>query len=335
MTTIKAPSILDALKDIKKGRLLPLYYLFGEDTYNLAFTLKSIQEKAESNLSSDFDKEIFYGDDITVNQVLDLASTFPFGSGKKLIAIRNADKIKDKKGLKDYAISPADFSILVFIHNGAITNLKSEPFNTLLANNFLFEAKELKGKHLINWLISYCESEGKSLSEENAQVLVDIVGENRNLLEMQIEKILTHEKKSNEVTIEAIQQISSSLKQNTIYDLLNAIGVKNKSKSLQIAYNLLDNGVEPVYIVATLTRYFTAVAKISELQAKKVPDNTAARTIKVHHFYYPGYVKARKLFSDKKLVEVFRALLKADVSIKTTSLGNKEIITILVAEILR
>lgn len=335
MAEAKAPSILETLKEIKSGKLLPLYYLFGEDAYNLTFTLKSIQEKVEPHLSSDFDKETFYGDSATINQVLDFASTFPFGSGKKLILVKEADKIKDKKQLKEYAISPTDFTILVFIHNGIITNLKSEPFKTLLEQNFLFEAKELKGKYLINWLVNYCESRGRNIAEENAQVLVDMVGENRSLLEMQIEKLITHEKDTKEITIEAIQQVSSSIKQNTIFDLQNAIGIKDKSKALPIAYNLLDNGAEPVFIVSMLTRYFTAIAKINELKTKKVPDYTAARTIGVHHFFYPGYIKARNLYSDNKLIDVFRALLKADVSIKTTSIGSKEIITILIAEILQ
>jgi DNA polymerase-3 subunit delta len=335
MTEAKAPSILETLKEIKSGKLLPLYYLFGEDAYNLTFTLKSIQEKVEPHLSSDFDKETFYGDSATINQVLDLASTFPFGSGKKMIQVKEAEKIKDKKQLKDYAISPMDFTILVFIHNGIITNLKSEPFKTLLEQNFLFEAKELKGKYLINWLVNYCESQGRNISEENAQVLVDMVGENRSLLEMQVEKLITHEKNAKEITIEAIQQVSSSIKQNTIFDLQNAIGIKDKSKALPIAYNLLDNGAEPVFIVSMLTRYFTAIAKINELKSKKVSDYTAARTIGVHHFFYPGYIKARNLYSDNKLIDIFRALLKADVSIKTTSIGSKEIITILIAEILQ
>ena len=58
-----------------------------------------------------------------------------------------------------------------------------------MQTNFLFEAKELKGRNLIDWLISIAEEKGKKLSEENAQVLVDIVGENRNMLEDQLEKI--------------------------------------------------------------------------------------------------------------------------------------------------
>jgi DNA polymerase-3 subunit delta len=335
MATTKAPSILEALKEIKKGKLLPLYYLFGEDAYNLSFTLKSIQEKVLPQLSSDFDKDTIYGGSITIDQVLDRASTFPFGIGKKIILVKEAEKIRDKKSLKEYILSPTDFTILVFIHNGGITNITTEPFKTLLAQNFLYEAKELKGRHLIKWLINHCESQGKNISEDNAQVLIDMVGENRDLLEIQIEKIIVHEKNKKEITIEAIQQVSSLLKQNTIFDLQNAIGVRDKSKAVKTAYNLLDNGAEPVFIVSMLTRYFTALVKISELKAKKIPEGAAARSIGVHHFFYPGYVKARSLFTDKKLIEVFRSLLKADILIKTTSTGNKEIITILIAEILQ
>ena len=74
---------------------------------------------------------------------------------------------------------------------------------------------------------------------------------------------------------------------------------------------------------------------INELQTKNIPVQEAARIVGTHHFYYPNYVKARTLYSDEKLVEVFRALLKADISIKTTTADNKTIITLLIAEILQ
>ena len=197
------------------------------------------------------------------------------------------------------------------------------------------EAKELKGKNLISWLISVAEQKGKNLSEENAQVMVDIVGENRSMLEDQLEKICVFIDKGKEISIESIQKVSSGLKQFNIFDLQNAIGLKDKAKSLTVAYNLLDNGAEPTFVIAMLTRYFTGLSKITELRSKNVPDMEAARIVGTHHFYYPGYVKARKLFSDKKLVEVFRSLLKADVSVKTTSADNKTIIALLISEILQ
>jgi DNA polymerase III delta subunit len=84
-----------------------------------------------------------------------------------------------------------------------------------------------------------------------------------------------------------------------------------------------------------LTRYFTGLAKITELQSKNTPLQEAARIVGTHHFYYPNYLKARNLYTDQKLVEVFRALLKADVSVKTTSSDEKTIITLLIAEIMQ
>ena len=84
-----------------------------------------------------------------------------------------------------------------------------------------------------------------------------------------------------------------------------------------------------------LTRYFTGLAKVTELRSKNIPDRDAARIVGTHPYFYPDYVKARTLYSDTKLVEVFRSLLKADVSIKTTSTDDKTLITLLITEILQ
>jgi DNA polymerase-3 subunit delta len=335
MAKSKAPSILEAIGEIKKRKFKPVYYFFGEDSYNLSFALHTLEEAFKPLLASDFDKEIIYSEDRSISDILGLATAFPFGSEKKLVIVKEAEKIRDKKPLKDYTSSPAEFTVLVFFHNGSITNISSQPFKTLSENNFLFEAKELKGKNLIDWLINLSEEKGKKLTEENAQVIVDIVGESRNMLEDQLEKICVFLNKEKEITIESIQQVSSELKQFNIFDLQNVIGVKDKSKSLTVAYNLVDNGAEPTFIIAMLTRYFTGLAKIPELKSKNVPDAEAARIVGTHPYYYRNYVKARTLFSDQKLVEVFRALLKADVSVKTTTTDDKTIITLLIAEILQ
>jgi DNA polymerase-3 subunit delta len=335
MAKSKAPSILEAIAEIKRRKFKPVYYFFGEDSYNLSFTLHTLEEAFQPLLISEFDKETIYSEDRSISDILGLATSFPFGSEKKLIIVREAEKIRDKKPLKDYAGSPAEFTVLAFFHNGSITNLNTEPFKTLSENDFLFEAKELKGKNLIDWLISIAEEKGKKLAEENAQVLVDIVGENRNMLEDQLEKICVFLNKEKEITIESIQQVSSELKQFNIFDLQNAIGLKDKSKSLTVAFNLLDNGAEPTFIITMLTRYFTGLAKITELKTKNIPLQEAARIVGTHHFYYPGYVKARTIYSDEKLVEVFRSLLKADVSVKTTTSDDKTVIVLLIAEILQ
>lgn len=334
MAKSKAPSILKVNPELIKGKLAPIYYFFGEDSFSLDSALSSVEAAVKPLISSDFDKEVFYGEERSLSEVLDLAAAFPFGSEKKIIVYKQFEKVRDKKPLKKYALSPADFTVLVIIHNGTITNLSSEPYKTLMENNLIFEAKQLKGNTLLAWLVSYSESEGKTLQKENAQVLVDMVGENRSMLETQLEKIHLYLKDKNEITIESIHKVSSSLKQFTIFNLQDALAEMDKPRAIEIAFNLLDNGFETVFIVSMLTRYFTGLSKVTELKSKNMPDQAAARIVGTHPFYYRGYVKARKLYSDEKLIEVFRALLKADISIKTTSLDDKTLITILISEIL-
>ena len=334
MAKSKAPSILDIIPAINKGTLQPVYYFFGEDYYLLQNVLDSISKVISPFITSDFDKETFYGDNKQIGEVLEFATAFPFGSERKLIIFKQVEKVKDIKPLVDYAASPSDFTVLVLIHNGTITNLSSEPYKTLNKYSFLFEAKELKGKNLLKWLIRHIEEKGKIISEENAQMLLDISGESRSMLENQIEKIITFMSEEKEITLNHIQSLSTRLKQFSIFDLQNAIGKKEKDKAINIAFNLLENSAEPVFIVAMLTRYFTGVSRVSELTKDNIPYQQAARIVGTHPYYYKDYQQARRLYTDVDLAEVFRALLQADLSIKTTSADGKNIVTILISEIL-
>jgi DNA polymerase III subunit delta len=331
---VNIPSILEVNKDLKKNNILPIYYLCGEDSYNIDIALANIQKKAAPFIASDFDKETIYGENKTYIEVIDFAQAFPFGSEKKLIIFKQAEKPKDKKELVRYAESPADFTILICVHEGTISNPESEPYNTLLKSGYLYEAKELKGKHLIDWLIAEVESRGKKIINENAGLMIDVVGENKQLLELQLDKIFLFLGDNNEITLEVITSLSTKLKEYSIFDLQNAIGKKNKELALKYVYNLLDKGNDLVMIIAMLTKYFTGLARVSELISTNTNEYQAARIVGTHPYYYKDYIEARRRYPDKAIIEAFRALLKADLTNKTTQTDQKTIAAVLIAEII-
>ena len=296
MAKSKAPSIQEIEKQLKQKKILPVYYLFGEDSYSIQTTFEAIEKTVSPFITSDFDKEVLYGENQTFAGIVGLASTFPFGSEKKLIIVKQAEKLKDKKELVNYLKIPTDFTVLVFLHEGTISNTESEPYKTLANQGYLFEARELKGKSLIEWLISTAEKNGKIISYDNAQLLTDISGENRNTLEAQLEKIFIYIGDNKEITIDTIRGLSTSLKQYTIFDLQNAIGKKNKSAALKIVFNLLKNGMEPIQIIAMVNKYFTGLARLGELTASNTNEYQVARILGTHPFY------SKRLSSGKKNV---------------------------------
>lgn len=337
MAKSKASAIQEIDKQLKQKKILPVYYLFGEDSYSIDSIVDVIEKNVQPFITSDFDKEVLYGENQSFANIIGLASTFPFGSEKKLIIVKQAEKLKDKKEKKEivnYFQSPTEFTVLLFIHEGTISNPTSEPYKSLANEGYLFEAKELKGKSLTDWLISTAEKKGKTISYDNAQLLTDISGENRNTLESQLEKIFIYVGDSKEITIETIRGLSTSLKQYTIFDLQNAIGKKNKSAALKVAFNLLKNGMEPIQIIAMLNKYFTSLARLNELSSNNTNEFQVARIMGTHPYFLKDYHSARRMYSDKHLTLAFSALLKADLSIKTTSLDNYTLISVLIAEII-
>ncbi len=328
-------TIANVAKELKSGKILPIYYLFGEDIFSIDKCVEDITKAVEPKLATEFDKEVFHGEDNSLSEALDFASAFPFGDGKKLILFKSFEKVRDKKALVSYASSPSDFTILVLIHSGTVTNTTSEPYATLSKNGYLFSAKELKGSNLTEWLVGYTETKGKRISYETAQVLIDIAGENRNFIEAQLDKIFLFIGDEKEITIDAVRSLSTSLKEFTIFDLQNSIARKDKTNSLKIVLNMLEKGSEPIFIVHMLTRYFTGLSRVSELAQQKVNDQVAARIVGTHPYYYKDYQRARNLYSDSDIYRAVQALLKADLTIKTTSTEDKVLVSLLIAEILQ
>ena len=331
----KFPVIGQALKDISVNSLLPVYFFFGVDSYDIENCLKLLEKKIAPLIDSEFDREIFYGEDKNMLDIINFASAFPFGSGKKFVLLKDFEKIKDKKNLINYIDSPAEFTVLVIINNGDISNRDSALFQKMAQKGCIFEAKELKGGNLVEWLSGYAASKGKVLSIDNAQVLIDITGENRTMLEAQLEKISVFLNEEKVISLEVIRSLSTALKEYTIFDLQNALSVKNKTESLKIAFSLLDKGAEPTYIIYMLARYFTGLARINELKEKNIPQQAAAKIVGTHQYYYKDYLKARNVYSDRDLYNAAESLLKADVSVKTTAADGKAVISLLIAEILK
>ncbi|MEJ2193315.1 MAG: hypothetical protein P8X73_00460, partial [Ignavibacteriaceae bacterium] len=68
---------MEIVGKVDKGNLLPVYYLFGEDNYLLQSALSTIETATAPLISSEFDRQTFYGDDKSLNDVLDFVSAFP------------------------------------------------------------------------------------------------------------------------------------------------------------------------------------------------------------------------------------------------------------------
>lgn len=338
MAKIKIPSVLEIQSELKSNLIKPIYFLFGEDAFGINLALREIVKKLTPLISSDFDNETFYASSSKLIDIVSISRTYPFGTGKKLIIVKDADEFKfTSKDIYfiNYINSPADFTVLVLVYEGKINKIDSEPFKSLLKNNFLYESSELKDAALIKWVINFVSDKNKIISTENAKLLVDIVGENRTLIENQLEKIFEFLGDEKEISFKVIENLTTKLKTYTIFNLFDAIDKNNSKDALKIAYNLLDfSDLGLLGIVAMLNKHFTTLLRIEELEKLNLSKEQKAKITGTHSFYYSGLVMAARLYGYKNIVKALNAIYNADVLIKSTSIDEKTILSMLITEII-
>lgn len=329
------PSIYSISSYLKKDNLLPVYFFCGEDFYTIDNAVLSVEKVVAPMLSSDFDRETISIDKgQNLSDVLDLASQFPFGGGKKLIVVKGFEKFSDKKPLASYVSDPPEFSVLVIAQYGKISNSRSEPYASLLKADYIFEARKLKGAELVQWLVRQAKKQGVKLDSDLAQAMIEIVGDDKSLLEMHLQKFFDYLGDGKEVTFDLIKKMVSTTKEFSIFDLQEALGKGDKARSMEIAYNLLNSGNDPVYILTMLSRFISTVAQSFELARMNLADKDAAAKAGVSFYYYINCKKARFFMNDKHLLNASRALFETDLTLKTSAVENKSLITILITKML-
>lgn len=331
----KIDSIYNIPNYLIEDQILPIYFLFGEDEYTISQIIKEISKKVEPLVTVDFDHEVTTLEkESTAAQIIDLASSFPFGDGKKFIVAKNFENCNDKKNLIPYIKDPPDFTILILTQSSKKVNINNEPYKSLNNMNFLFESSELKGQALQQWLIKEAKKEDMELDFESAKILVEMVGENKALLEMQLTKFRNYLGHDSKITPEIIESLTSVTKEFTIFNLQDALGKGDKGRSIEIGYNLLEGSYDLVFLISMLTKFITTVTQILEIKSKKMSDQEGAKETGTSFYYYFNCKKASFLLNEKRLMKASKALLNADINLKTTSADKKDIFTILISDIL-
>ncbi|MGK9370041.1 DNA polymerase III subunit delta [Melioribacter sp. Ez-97] len=327
-------SVNQIISEIKKGIIQPVYYICGNDQYSLDAAVDYLQKQLAPQINSEFDREIISvekGDDI--NKIIDLALAFPFGDGKKLIVVKNFENINGRKEIVEYLGNPPDFTILVILHNAERLEFNREPFKLLNEKGYLYEAREETGEDLVYWLSNRARKMKLNFNDEQLRILIEIVGENKSLLNSQLDKIADYLSSNPDAEFEEIKKLINPTKTYSIFDLQDAIGAGNTAKALEIAYNLLDSNVDIVMLINMISKYILTITQALELMRMNLNDGEASSKLGVSWYYYINCKKAKFLLNENRLRKAARALYEADLAVKTTQTDPKDVVTQLLAKI--
>ncbi|MBF0551182.1 MAG: hypothetical protein HQK60_11670, partial [Deltaproteobacteria bacterium] len=113
--------------------------------------------------------------------------------------------------------------------------------------------------------------------------LLSLTGFNLRALSAELEKVVGYVGKRSKITLEDVEKTAVKSKENALYELQEAIVLKDVSKALKLIEAMLDQGLHTLQVLAALT---TQVRRL--LLARDVLDN---RGIFTPGLNYPAFQK--------------------------------------------
>lgn len=258
------------------------------------------------------------GEEVTAAQMRAAVESLPFLSPRKLVILREPGKQKAfAERIADILSAVADTTDLIIIEPKL--DKRSSYYKTLQKQTDFKEFLELDATGLARWASQYTKGQGGSLAAADARLLIDRLGASQQLLQSELDKLLSF---SPQITRETIELLTEPTPQSTIFELLDAAFSGNAARALQLYREQRALKVEPLAIVAMLAWQIHILTVVKAGGARSADD--IARAAKLSPFVVRKSQQITRKLSGARLKQLVAALLAIDIRLKTAAIDPDE-----------
>lgn len=303
-----------------------IYIFYGEEEYLAEGYLQKITDTVMEKAWEAFHIIKIKATELEWPEFISRCEEYPLGSSRKVIIIREAEKLtlSQKEKLAAYLKNPPSFAIFVFWF---IPTLKKTNISAILNCPALEKICLQKGliidftlreEEKIKWVKERFFQNDIEIKTSQAQFLLDCCGGNLRIIESEIEKIKNFLWPRKSISEEELKQIVSFTSYSHIFFLLDCIGAKATTAALESLDLLLKEKKEPLMLISSLANHFRLLCQVKSLSRERKTAKEIASFLKQHPYKINKYIKQAQNFSENFLKKALELLLRADISIKTS-----------------
>src|SRR5690606_4014965 len=212
-------SYFQALDEIKKGNLSPIYLLFGSETYLIQDLEQKIIQAAVDPGQLDLNVSTLDLEETPIQEAILDAETFPFFGDRKVLLLKNASLFKanpektkvehDVKLLEVYLNEAVDHTIVIFVAPYEKVDERKKIVKNLKKAGKVIKCDPPKEWELSKWISSLAKDLGVHIEEGAVQVLIEEVGTDLMALHKELEKFSHFVGENQPITKEVVEQLVS------------------------------------------------------------------------------------------------------------------------------
>lgn len=304
------------IEDVRKGVFAPIYLLMGDEPYYPDMVCDAIAANALGDDERDFNQTVCYGMDTDAATVGADARSYPMMAERRLVVVREAQKLKGLEQLADYAAEPMESTVLVLLMHGESADKRRALYKNCMKNGVVLESVAKRDYEMPSWIMSYYTGLGLEIAPDAASLLAEYAGTDLGKIALETEKLMKNLPEGTvAVRVEDIENNVGVSRQYSIFELTKALSERNGPKALRIAARI---GQAPKFAmpmaISALYTHFYRILKYHALRMRKQEPSPSekASVLAVNPFFVREYDIAVARYPLRKCMSVVSLLEEYD-----------------------
>jgi len=311
----------EIISDLKKRIYKSVYFLAGDEPYYIDLITDFIAEKVLSEEEKAFNQVIIYGEESSVNSIIETSRRFPMVASHQVVIVKEAQALKKIEDLTIYLDKPLLSTILVLNYKYKVIDKRTKLYKALDTQGVYFESMKLRDYQVPPWIERYLMTKGIKINPDASAMLTEFLGADLHKIVNELDKLL--------ITLPAGKPVITSLliekdigisKDYNNFELQKAIGEKNILKANMIVRYFTDNPNDnPITLtIASIFSLFTKILTYHYLTDKS--KNNVASVLKIHPYFVKDYEISAMKYNATKTIQIISLLRTYDM--KTKGFGD-------------
>jgi DNA polymerase-3 subunit delta len=327
---------LEFEKQVKAGKLQPVYFITAADNYFLNRAGELLREKITGSKDSKESFFLKYADETPGDEIIDMCRNFSsLFSASKIIIVKRCEKLGRKLDeVIKYSQNPEPDTTLLLVFD------KEYVLDKKLDKDISFyDFTDLPEDEYIEWVKSEFNSKGCKIDKAELNLFISEVPRSFNLVKNEIAKITNYCDEISEgldktITKDILYKFKGYDTSYTPDELMSSILRKDNRSALEIVENMINKGgISEIYLLNIMTGYYMDLmsAKTRGFDSAGFGDMYSKYKIWGDRI---DFVKSHKnQVNEADFEEIFNKILKTDQKLKTTMMDTKILIISLVEEL--
>ena len=318
--------------DIKNGKISNIYLLMGIEPY----LMKQYRDKLVRALVKEDDQlnyRYYCNEMPDIGEVIEYADTVPFFAPQRVIVLENTGLFKAAdKGLAEYLRTMPDTTYIIFVESYTRSkysevNDEKKYENHLIDKRYkLYKCVEELGRvvrferlsedTITTWLLRRIKDSGLAITRNAMDCLLEYAGNDMTTLQNELDKLISYRLGHKSIDVDDVREICTRNISNDVFNMVEAIAVKNLKKARRLYYDLLALKIDPFNIMSLISNEFSRILKVKSLSRAGRDNKEIGKMTGIHPYYVKKYIATANRFTYEYLEEALSECAETDYLLK-------------------